>query len=203
MTDILMIALTIAVDRGVRRLCGVLRPDHRPSRARGPGARRNRAGRARRCTGACGVMLAISFDNLAGLVLALAAIAYLIVVLISTGTVLMSWRDVFEIAALVVLLGLTVPPLGRYVAVVYRIALATARRPATASSFRSSERCTGSCGSTRNGSSDGTSTPSHCWPSRSCRCWRSICCGCRAAAVQPDRRDACRRPVPSTLRSAS
>jgi potassium-transporting ATPase potassium-binding subunit len=31
----------------------------------------------------------------------------------------MSWRDVFEIVALVVLLGVTVPPLGRYIAAVY------------------------------------------------------------------------------------
>ena len=71
----------------------------------------------------------------------------------------MSWRDVFEIAALVVLLVVTVPPLGRYIAAVYG-SRATAPHPATGSSCPPSARSTGRSASTPSASSAGTCTRS-------------------------------------------
>ena len=82
MRDVLMIALMIAsilvfaaYVAFCDRIVGLAEPG-------ADDAAHDAPGRAGRRAGAGGVMLAISFDNLAGLVLALAAIVYLIVVLI-------------------------------------------------------------------------------------------------------------------------
>ena len=64
-------------------------------------------------------MIAAAADNWIGLGLALVAVVYLVIVLAHPGAVLMSWQDVLEAGALVVLLAITVPALGRYIAAVY------------------------------------------------------------------------------------
>ena len=63
----------------------------------------------------------------------------------------MSWQNIIQLAALVVLLALTVPPLGRYIAAVFG-----ARDDGSAPS---GGVCTGSSASTRTVSSGGTCTP--------------------------------------------
>ena len=88
MRDVLMVAIMIAaimVFVAYVALCDRIIGSAEPGADDGSGVLPSRAR-------AGGVMVAISFDNAVGLVLAIVAIAYLIVVLDPSGALLMSWQ---------------------------------------------------------------------------------------------------------------
>ena len=83
----------------------------------------------------------------------------------------MTWQSIVQALVMVVALAVTVPPLGRYIAVVYgsRGDGTAPRRPVLRPDR--AVHLPDLPASTSDASSAGTSTPCRCWRSACCRCW--------------------------------